>query len=96
MSVYYCYDRSAASKAVMQGRHFAQVTYMMFGVIRPGWDVEGGAVAEEEDEEVGRYVEEADGHCFYSTYDGYCLPRIGSWERGGDREGAGQHDRLEE
>ena len=97
--------RTAASKVAMRsGRHFVQFMAVggnnrvdiMIGVIRPGWDVEGGAVAEEEDEEVGRYVEEADGHCFYSTYDGYCLPRIGSWERGGDREGAGQHDRLEE
>ena len=39
---------SAASKAVMRsGRHFARFTVkqgntMMFGVLRPGWDVEGG------------------------------------------------------
>ena len=54
--------RSAASKVVMRsGRHFAQFTaaeggHMMFGVIQPGWDVEGGANADE-----------VDGHCFYDT-----------------------------
>ena len=40
--------RTAASKVVMRsGRHSAQFTvveggYLFFGVIRPGWDVEGG------------------------------------------------------
>jgi hypothetical protein len=47
--------RTAASKAVMRaGRHYAQFTVMsgrimMFGVIRPGWDVEGGEDAPWED-----------------------------------------------
>ena len=36
---------------------------MMFGVIRPGWDVEGGVDAE--------YV---DGHCFYDTSSGSRFP----------------------
>ena len=55
--------RTAASKAVMRaGRHYAQFTvvsgtYMMFGVIRPGWDVEGAQDAQR-----------VDGHCFYYTY----------------------------
>ena len=41
--------RSAASKVVMRsGRHFVQFTVVagddvLFGVIRPGWDVEGGS-----------------------------------------------------
>ena len=61
--MYYCYDRSAASKAVMQGRHFAQVTYMMFGVIRPGWDVEGGM-----------NTHTGDGHCFYGTHFEWRMP----------------------
>ena len=52
--------RTAASKVAMRsGRHFAQFTVvrgqiLMFGVIRPGWDVEGGENAED-----------VDGHCFY-------------------------------
>ena len=44
--------RTAASKVVMRsGRHFAQFTVVrgcrsnFFGVIRPGWDVEGGVNA---------------------------------------------------
>jgi hypothetical protein len=46
---------SAASKAVMRaGRHYLQFTavkgsIMLFGVIRPGWDVEGGEDAPWED-----------------------------------------------
>jgi hypothetical protein len=40
-------DRVVASKAVMRvGRHYAQFTVLhgllMFGVIRPGWNVQGG------------------------------------------------------
>ena len=44
-------SRAAASKTVMRsGRHFARFTVvegddMLFGVIWPGWDVEGGAEA---------------------------------------------------
>ena len=56
--------RTAASNAVMRsGRHFAQFTLvegvdLYFGVIRPGWDVEGGE----------------DAHCFYETDTGYRYP----------------------
>jgi hypothetical protein len=52
--------RAAASKVVMRaGRHYAQFTVVakgdsiFFGVIRPGWDVEGGQNAPH-----------VDGHCF--------------------------------
>ena len=56
------------------GRHFAQLTlvdgdYMLFGVIRPGWDVQGGAVAHL-----------VDGHCFYYTGRGQRLPGNSTWE----------------
>eukprot|EP01046_Picozoa_sp_COSAG06_P031514 COSAG06_NODE_3074_length_5891_cov_6.288847_1_plen_302_part_00 len=67
--------RTAASKAVMRaGRHYTQFTMvrgglMYFGVIRPGWDVEGGAGAH------GGY-----GHCFYSTFDGMRFPGRYDWE----------------
>ena len=67
--------RAAASTVVMRsGRHYAQFTvvagdYMMFGVIRPGWGVEGGVDAE--------YV---DGHCFYYTNGGYRFPARHAWE----------------
>ena len=52
----------AASTAGMRsGRHFAQLMVavpgnQLYGVIRPGWDVEGGANAFTEDS-----------HCFYNT-----------------------------
>ena len=55
--------QSAETKVVMQlGHHFVQFTAveglgMLLGVIRPGWDVEGGASAQN-----------GDGHCFYSTF----------------------------
>ena len=61
--------RAAASKVVMRsGRHFAQFTVvggggMMFGVIRPGWDVEGGKDA---------YG--VDGHCFFANWSGHHFP----------------------
>ena len=63
------YWRSAASKVVMRsGRYLAQFTVVaggpMFGVLRPGWDVEGGGDADE-----------VDGHCFYYTQSGACHPR---------------------
>ena len=66
--------RAAASTVVMwSGRHYAQFTVVegdpIFGVIRPGWDVEGGEVAEE-----------VDGHCFYSTFDGRRWPGNHAWE----------------
>jgi hypothetical protein len=67
--------RSAASKVVMRaGRHYAQFTvvsgvYMYFGVIRPGWDVEGG-----------RDAWSVDGHCFYATMNGRHHPGAHHWE----------------
>ena len=66
--------RAAASEAVMRsGRHFAQFTVlegsMYFGVIRPSWDVEGGANAEG-----------AGGHCFYHTDGGHRWPGNHNWE----------------
>ena len=67
--------RAAASKVVIRsGRHFAQFTTlvedidMLFGAIRPGWDVEGG-----------EYAEAADGHCFYRT-SGSRHPGAINWE----------------
>ena len=91
--------RGAASKVVPRsGRHFVQFTvlegdYMMFGVVRPGWDAEGGANAHRED-----------GHCFYFTGDGNQPPHLGGDAvRGAGRSHrhvarprSGQHDRLEE
>jgi hypothetical protein len=65
---------TAASKAVMRaGRHYAQFTVvsfslMCFGVIRPGWDVEGGTGAHN-----------VDGHCFYTTYSGSRCPGARAW-----------------
>ena len=65
-------SRAAASKAVMRsGRHFARFTVvegefvmfgpgpsplLFFGVLRPGWDVEGGD-----------WTHNVDGHCFCGT-----------------------------
>jgi hypothetical protein len=62
--------RTAASKAVMRaGCHYYQFTMasgdMFFGVIRPGWEVEGG-----------RDAQKVDGHCFYYTYNGHCYPGV--------------------
>ena len=75
---------AVASKAVMRaGRHYAQFTVVsamciMFGVIRPGWDVEGGKNA---------YT--VDGHCFYDTYNGHRRPGRREWEgmQGATEEG---------
>jgi hypothetical protein len=67
--------RTAASKAVMRaGRHYVQFTemcgdIMYFGVIRPGWDVEGGYNAKG-----------VHGHCFYYTREGSCCPGYHVWE----------------
>jgi hypothetical protein len=71
------YDsRAAASKAAMRsGRHFAQFTVvsgtaMLFGVIRPGWDVEGEAEAYN-----------VDGHCcYYTATRGQRYPGHRAWE----------------
>ena len=78
--------RAAASKAVMRsGRHFAQFTVvaggLMFGVVRPGWDVEGGLEAEE-----------VDGHCFYYTLSGRRFPDLPDWE--GMQTATQQGDRI--
>jgi hypothetical protein len=56
------------------GRHYAQFTlvsgkFMFVGVIRPGWDVEGG-----------QHAYNVDGHCFYCTGNGWCCPGYHSWE----------------
>ena len=42
---------------------------MMFGVIRPGWDVKRGA-----------YAQDVDGHCFYDKFDGRRYPGRSNWE----------------
>jgi len=42
---------------------------MIFGAIRPGWDVEGGAEAYS-----------VDGHCFYETWSGQRWPGYNDWE----------------
>ena len=83
--------RTAASKAVMRaGCHYAQVTVvsgsMMFGVIRPGCDVEGGVDAHN-----------VDGHCFYYTvngwcFTGHCFPDRRDWE--GMQEAMEEGDRI--
>jgi hypothetical protein len=75
-------SRTAASKAVMRaGHHYAQFTAVMsgifsmiFGVIRPSWDVEGRVDAHT-----------VDGHCFYTTGTGCCCPGYNHWE---GRQGA--------
>ena len=73
--------RTAASKVVMRsGCHYVQFTVlegcMMFGVVRPGWDVEGGVDAE--------YV---DGHCFYYTANGRFLRCFDGFNDYSDWEG---------
>ena len=54
---------------------------MIFGVIRPGWDVEGEADAPA-----------ADGHCFYSTFSGTREPGPSDWE--GKQGAMKQGDRI--
>ena len=77
--------RAAASKAVMRsGRHFAQFTVvegdtMLFGVIPPGYDVEGGTEA--------HLDYDVDGHCFYDTVDGHRFPGLDADSMGHDWEG---------
>jgi hypothetical protein len=67
--------RTAASKVVMRaGCHYAQFIvvsgYVFFGgVIRPGWDVEGGENAAGVDD-----------HCFYYTGNGLRFPGGHGWE----------------
>jgi hypothetical protein len=78
---------TAASKVVMRaGRHYAEFTVasgsvMLFGVIRPGWDVEGG-----------RDAQVVDDHCLYGTETGYRVHGGGhDWE---DMQGAKNGDRI--
>ena len=79
--------RTTASKVVMRsGRHFAQFTvmeggYLFFGVIRPGWGLEG--VLEAED---------VDGRCFYYTGSGERCPGYHTWE--GMQSARKQGDRI--
>ena len=80
--------RTAASKVVMRsGRHFAQFTLLegdgdrVFGVIRPGWDVEGAEGACD-----------VDGHSFYYAYNGYRQPDDSRWE--GMQDAREQGDRI--
>ena len=67
--------RGAASRLAMRaGRHYVQSTAlsgksMHFGVICPGWRVEGGKDAQ--------YV---DGHCFYFTFSGHRYPGRNDWK----------------
>ena len=65
-------------------RHFAQFTVgsgsdVLFGVIRPGWNVEWGEYAE--------------GHCFYmyDTFGGERFPGGSAWE---GRQGTKEGDRI--
>ena len=72
---------TAASKVSMRaGRHYAEITvmsgsFMFFGVVRPGWGLEGG--------ENAHLVA---GHCFYFTAsggrypDGYCWEGMQAYE----------------
>ena len=78
-SAYDGYYWTAVSMVVMlSGRHFAQFTlvqgeYLMFGVVRPGWDVEGGATAHTVD----------NGHCLQlltTAYNGRRNPGHTGWE----------------
>ena len=81
------YFRATASKVVMRaGRHFARFMVMegdalMFGVIRPGYDVEGGQRALDEE-----------GHCFYGTHGGRRLTSLRDWE--GFQPAREQGDRI--
>eukprot|EP01046_Picozoa_sp_COSAG06_P037614 COSAG06_NODE_4265_length_4419_cov_9.045139_1_plen_302_part_00 len=79
---------TAASKAAMRaGRHYAQFTvedgsFMCFGAIRPGWDVQAGH---------WWIAHMVDGHCFYSTGYGYRYPGAHDWE---GSQTAGEGDRI--
>ena len=68
------------------GRHFVQLTVlagedMVVGVIRPGWDVEGGGDAHT-----------VDGHCFYWAYFGDRYRGEHDWE--GMHDAREQGDRI--
>jgi hypothetical protein len=64
----------ATAVAMRAGRHFARFTVMrgedmLFGLVRPGYDVDGGAI-----------TEDVDGHCFYDVSNGDLWPGPRSWE----------------
>ena len=71
----YGHQAAAGTVAMRSGRHFAQFmvmeggSNMFLGVIRPGWDVEGGESAFN-----------VDAHCFYRTYGGHRCPSPSNWE----------------
>ena len=79
--------RAAASKAAMRsGRHFAQITvvtgeHLYFGVIRLGFDVEGGGDASC-----------VNGHCLYYAGNGQRYPGASAWE--GMQTATEQGDRI--
>ena len=96
--------RSAAIKVVMwSGRHYAQFTVMsgdnmLFGVIRPGSDLEGGMEEAYNDEDEGSMLgggggaANQGGHCFYWTGTGQCYPGNRGWK---GQQPARQHgDRI--
>ena len=90
-------SRVAASKVVMRsGRHFAQfmvvaVDRMLFGVIRPGWDVEGEREADGEGPPDVEFESKGD-HCFFDTEDGHRMPGDHSWE--GAQNATERNDRI--
>jgi hypothetical protein len=96
--------RAAASTVVMRsGRHFARFTVVkgcpVFGVIRPGWDVEGGGTAfRDRDTQTAKTWPKrktpctVNGHCFYATYNGRRYPGSGEWE--GSQSATEQGDRV--
>ena len=75
---------AATAVAMRAGRHFARFTMrrgedMLFGLVRPGFDVDGGALAED-----------VVGHCFYDVGNGDLWPGPRSWEGQEDWQGDGE------
>jgi hypothetical protein len=54
---------------------------MFFGVIRPGWDVEGG-----------QRPQDPEGHCFFYTHGGWRMPGGRDWE--GKQDAMEEGDRI--
>jgi hypothetical protein len=82
----YRYMAAASTVVMRSGRHCAQFTvaagiFLMFGVVRPGFDVEGEATAYN-----------VDGHCFYDVYQGIRWPGPKNWE--GSQAAKEQGDRI--
>ena len=81
--------RSAAGTVVMRsGSYFAQITvleglYVVFGVIRPGWDVEGG-----------EYAHHVFGHCFYMYFTGNGNRHPGNLDWQGSQHATEHGDRI--